>query len=166
MGFDLALVTKDEIPDARGGRSRFHYLVDRGFCTFILNAKNHSPDLMEEAEKALRLDLQFLLIPEYYDPKSFSEENLREMGLTEDQIKETYTQPIEGFVKIEPFLEKLKQLQNRFTKIPDYESNMNYDRAWWQNYFADDFRKDIKNLIQFLEFAQQQGQEEFAFMGC
>jgi hypothetical protein len=163
MGFDIALVTKEEMMNEEGKSSRFHFLVDRGFCTFIMNAKNHPEPVIEEVEKALNLDLQFLLKPNHYDPKSFSVENLQEMGLTEEQIIETHSEPERGFVKIDSFLEKLQELDRKMSGNPDFEKKMNYDRKWWDSYFANDFKKDIAALIEFLENAKNKGQEEFSF---
>jgi hypothetical protein len=80
--------------------------VTRGFCTLIMNTKYADGHVMTELEKALGLDLSFLLEPEYFDPESGSEIESEEFT-TSDSGSDDQTG-----VDIELFLEKLKGIQH------------------------------------------------------
>jgi hypothetical protein len=99
MGFDIAIVTKNKIYNIEGELTDIHYLLDRGFCTMVLNAKNHYEPVLKELEKAVELDLSFLLKPEYYNPQKFSDSELREMGLDDEYIKVQKTKNAIRFCK-------------------------------------------------------------------
>ena len=103
MGFDIAIVTKNKIYSKEGELKDTHYLLDRGFCTMILNAKNNPEPVLTELEKVLKLDLSFLLNPEYYNPQKFSDSDLRDMGLNEEYINANKTKTPSGFVNINEF---------------------------------------------------------------
>jgi hypothetical protein len=162
MGFDLYVVTKEPIKDSSGKLSDQHWgVVTRGFCTLIMNSKYADGHVMTELEKALGLDLSFLLEPEYFNPNGYSEwatESGSEESTTSDSAIDDST-----WVEIAPFVQKLMDIQQATTAIPDYESTIEYDRKWWIDYFGAEFRKDVQDLVEFLELAKTQGQQEFSF---
>jgi hypothetical protein len=163
MGFDIAIVTKNKVQSKNGEFTDTHCLLDRGFCTMILNAKNHHEPVLSELEKALGLDLSFLLKPEYYNPQKFSESNLREMGLDEEQIKSHKMEMPSGFVKINSFLDQIDQLLSAIETNPNYESQMTYDRDWWHSYFDKRLQIDLKTIKDFLTKLVDKGETEFSF---
>jgi hypothetical protein len=163
MGFDIAIVSKNKVHSKNGEFTDIHYLLDRGFCTMILNAKNHHEPVLSELEKALELDLSFLLEPEYYNPQKFSESDLREIGLNEEQIKSHKMETPKGFVQINSFIDKLDQLLLAIETNPNYESQMTYDRDWWHSYFDKDLQIDLKTIKDFLTELLNKGETEFSF---
>ena len=163
MGFDIAIITKKKILNKEGELSDVHYLLDRGFCTMILNAKNHHEPVLTELEKALKLDLSFLLKPEYNNPRKFSDSDLRDMGLDEEYIKSHKTKTPSGFVKINGFLDNLNQLLIAIENNPTYESEMTYDRNWWHTYFDKDLQVDLKTIKDFLTELLAKEETEFSF---
>lgn len=163
MGFDIVIVTKNTIFDKESELTNVHNLLDRGFCTMILNAKNHPEPVLTELEKSLGIDLSFLLKPEYNNPQRFSDSDLREMGLDEEYIKSYKMEKASSFVKIDDFLDKLNQLLLAIESNPNYESKMSYDRDWWHSYFDRDLQIDLKTVKDFLTELLYKGETEFSF---
>jgi hypothetical protein len=109
------------------------------------------------------MDLSFLLRPEYYNPQKFTEAEQREMGIDEEYIIQSRTEKPSGFVSIRHFLKDLSNLIQRIEEHPEYESKMNYDRNWWNNYFSTDLQNDLKSISAFLVDLNNQGQTKFSF---
>ena len=165
MGSDLGFVTHNEIRNPEGESSTYHLPFNRGLCTFLMNAKNTPDPVMSKVEAALGFNMEFLLEPEYYNENEFGVEDYIDMGFSREEaekmVPDTPTEP-EGFVAIEPFLTKVKELQAKMTADPEFEARIDYDREWWLDYFKDRFAEDIQILRTYLEIAQTAGETEFS----
>lgn len=156
MGSDVVIITKNEIVSGDVKLSRFELLPDRGFGSFIMNAKFKEKPVINELERILQHNVDFLLEPEYYDPNIHGYEAV--MGSTISNAA-----PVRGFVKIDAFIENLEKLQVRMAELENYGDKMNYDKDWWLNYFDNDFTLDISSIKAILENAQILGDTEFTF---
>jgi hypothetical protein len=160
MGYDLAIITKTKIPSEGGVLTDVHFLVDRGFCTMILNAKNHPEPVLAELEKALNIDLSFLEKIEFNDE---DESELRELGFDENYINSARNKSSTGYLRIDEFLNKLNSILIAMESNPMYESKMSYERIWWHSYFDMDFRIDLNEIKEFLTNLLSLGETEFTF---
>ena len=144
MGQDIAIRTKVKIKVSGFSEPDNCFLIlDRGFCEFCENARNKSAEIVDSLAKALHLNLDFLLEPQYYEDPEGVDPNF------------------EKWVDLKSFLAKLQLLINRFGTHPNYEQAVTYDREYWWNYFGDTFQRDLNLLANFLVEAQTQGVEEF-----
>jgi len=162
MGFDLALITKNEVPSADGRSTRVHYLADRGLCTFILESKNNSRAILNQLQEILEVDLSFLLEPEHYAPRSIDEAEMRLRRYTEEMITKALAEEESGFVQIDPFLNQLSIVLEKMKITSDYEQRMQYDRKWWHSYFGKPFFEDLESVRVFLEKIKELGESEFS----
>ena len=105
MGSEVVIITKNEIVSGDVKLSRFELLPDRGFGSFIMNAKFKEKPVINELERILQHNVDFLLEPEYYDPNIHGYEAV--MGSTISNAA-----PVRGFVKIDAFIENLEKLQD------------------------------------------------------
>lgn len=163
MGYDVAVITKIKIPSKTGEASDVHFIVDRGFCTMILEAKNHPNPVLKDLEKSLNMDLSFLELIEFADQEEFDESELRDLGFNEDYINEAKISGPSGHLRIDEFLKRVNNILEAIESDPNYESRMNYDRKWWVSYFDKDFQMDLKSLNEFLTKLLSLGESEFAF---
>jgi hypothetical protein len=164
MGFDISVVTKHEFRFRGGGYPNYPLCLNRGFCTMIMNADHGDDAVLPELERCLKMDLSFLLEPRYHDPQLHAADiqaSLTASGIEWDE--EEFSGEPTGWVQIAPFVIQLQSLQHALQAQPGYHARMNYDKAWWLNYFDAELRADIQLLLEFLEAAQDHGLHEFSF---
>ncbi len=162
MGLDISVIIKGNMKyeDESCSTNRFLFVLSRGFCRFHQNSNNTEKPIIISLEKALEMELSFLIDVEY--DNGVSNENFLAM-LVGNEIDESQNKEPSGFQKIDPFLQQLVKLNEQFELKKNYEEKVDYDRQRWVNYFGKAFQDDITSLIKFLIKAKESGVKEFSF---